>query len=680
MPRSTVDYEIREFQGLNTETNKWLLSASQFSAAENICIDSGKIKCPPVPVADDYSFDIFSGPPLNLFIKKVYVDSDIASQLGGTNFAYLVVSRYAQAYYVNPYDLTKRVIVKPIVQSSTTWGAVSEIQQHCLITGWKHLTFNNPGDNLLIKKGSDENHFVYSTDNGSSWSPDRTVSTTGTLINVTYGTESTNLIVYFLSDSISDWTTEEVEWKIVDTSDPIFSDFVSYAHNRQISYTYIDNSLVFSWCNLIMYTNGNGIASVGYKPIHGTCVRNYYNHLFVGQFSENEPVNSLHFSYDTTRNFRLAWSDLNNIHEFFPQIANEADTYLMDAEMPLYNEFVGITGLAKFNDKLYVFTNQTVYEITYVGLPLVMQIVNLERRSSCGIPNSIAETKFGVATINNQGDVIIFDGANEQRITSAISFPVENVETRDRFFDSSYQSPLPGFKDIYYNEVNSELNVIAFENVTSEVSNDIKTYTGDFIRYWFDLDEQAWNVQLLLENAEIVVGKNDSVANNLWQFPLSNIEPQLDNPYEYIILYGSSFATNIYRLKNDGVYDSNGVFNTAFFTFNINDLKQSIDYVEIKSVLLDIDVTTKNNVDCTVSVSIKGYDNTAKENYLASDEKEETIASSDELKQAIRFDNFLVYGNYFEVTVELSCTTALRNFTVNNIVLQHLYQQANVEK
>lgn len=124
---------------------------------------------------------------------------------------------------------------------------------------------------------------------------------------------------------------------------------------------------IASSSRLMVYENG-GVRSVGYRPVFGSHVALFENHLFVANYLATTPA-----SEPTT--CVSANSDLSNIDNFYSTDVNEADVFTIpQGILEGGNRRASkILGYYVKNQLLYVISTTSIWVVQYFGLPLVFK-------------------------------------------------------------------------------------------------------------------------------------------------------------------------------------------------------------------------------------------------------------------------------------------------------------------
>lgn len=219
-----------------------------------------------------------------------------------------------------------------------------------------------------------------------------------------------NATVYFQTTTgftVADtWTWTRSDW---------FTEASGGLPTNEWTYTTYNSNIYFTddYGRVMLHQNG-GVRSVGYRPVYGTHLAIFENHLVVGNYATS-PITS------TTKSNILANSDLNDFDNFFSTDVNEADTFTMpggvlDGDgMPL----AAICGLWVTQGVMYTFTTSGTWRTVYLGLPMVFSTSRFSIFGCSVIFNTPIVTKDFVYLCSSNG-IFRFDGANFVKISNAL--------------------------------------------------------------------------------------------------------------------------------------------------------------------------------------------------------------------------------------------------------------------
>lgn len=528
---------INRFRGINTSIAPDLLEQGEFVNLINMAPDGGKLK--QIPPAVSY-FGAIVDQPVKL-VASVYVSDYLKSQFVEpmfSNYAYLVIYGTHGAMVCNPgYIDSDTVDLTVIAQTGLSATSLADFLDEATtgttsryITGWRHDTLNEASgqDELKFSFGiSGSGYAVFaSMDN---WATKVTGNSSAT--SDSGGSEFTITVNGIDTDLIA-WWPGSLETGIVNEG---FAGTRSYSYKIQsatagyerfttdqvkaiaswdepCSHCYIGNELYFSWYGRVYKFNGDTVVSVGDGPVFGSCVENYYNHLFVGQCLRSWDLANIdtgpHVLFsDTDRLFSVGWSDVNAPDVFYPQQINEADIFVLEKQLPLNTNFPGVTGVGKHNDKCYLFTEQNVFEFSYVGLPLVMQSRNLYGITSCAIPNAVTSTPYGVVSIDFTGQLKLLNGGQVTEIGNQIDFRNSGYdgfkhEYALADFEKTYKiTRFPGYIYLQYDKYSNQLIMGYYTNDGNIVDEE---YDVTHYQYFLDFENNQWSLQRFHQSKVVI--------------------------------------------------------------------------------------------------------------------------------------------------------------------------------
>lgn len=174
---------------------------------------------------------------------------------------------------------------------------------------------------------------------------------------------------------------------------------------------------------ILKFRNDGFVTSVGEQKIFGKYVKVFYNHLVVGGYSQ-ATLNSggtalISPNYANSTPWQLAWSDLNALDTFKGTLINEADTFKISSKAVHDGSSNGITGMEGWKNQLFIYTADTIYSMTYVGLPNVMLIEDLHVGVGSLFQNGVVATNKGHFFIGRD-NFYYFDGVAAQAIGNKV--------------------------------------------------------------------------------------------------------------------------------------------------------------------------------------------------------------------------------------------------------------------
>lgn len=225
-----------------------------------------------------------------------------------------------------------------------------------------------------------------------------------------------NATVYFLTTSgfsIADtWS-----WTRTDCSSSSGTPSAGY---YAADWTYYKGTCYFvSRDSRIMMGNTSYAISVGYRPVWGSFISFFDDHMVVGRFSK---------TYSTVPSALVTgWSDKNDINNFIPTDTNEADQYTLPSNIKddSVNGAAQIIGVFVQGQVLYIPTNYEMYTSAALGLPIVFSFqkqIDITLSGSGGSNyyfSSCCRADSGVYLLGRQG-IFFFDGATTTQISEEL--------------------------------------------------------------------------------------------------------------------------------------------------------------------------------------------------------------------------------------------------------------------
>lgn len=227
-------------------------------------------------------------------------------------------------------------------------------------------------------------------------------------------------------------------WTALDTFEweykPWPIDVNKYHHPRV---TYRDDVYIGGPSNKIMryretVADEPFITQVGYRPVYGKYPKIFSNHLVIGQFTQGSGATLDDSSSNRAVRFTVGWSDLDDPDNFFSTDINEADTYVLPYAGGADLAWLGMTGMEQYGEYLYIYTPTQIFVMMYLGLPLVMRIVNVTDMVGNIAQNGLVSTPYGHFFIG-RNDFFFFNPT--EGLPQAIGAPI-----RDAFFEDTYMS------------------------------------------------------------------------------------------------------------------------------------------------------------------------------------------------------------------------------------------------
>lgn len=244
------------------------------------------------------------------------------------------------------------------------------------------------------------------------------------------------------------WTWTRSDWFFEAAGTEVFYDWSYTTYNRNIYFCDGFN-------RLMVYENG-GVRSIGYRPVYGSHVVMFENHLVVGNYSLTT------FTAFTGDSNVVGSSDLNNFDYFFPTDTNEADTYPLPGSVLDGDWFpsASICGLWVYQDFVYIFTTLAVYRTPYFGLPTPFSI---KKVANIGTLRGFAQpvtTSAGVYLVTTSGIVYYQGGIDGVRVSNQLDGIGEYYTATNRNAYTFYNSLYWGGYDSYRREVYFSIGII----------------------------------------------------------------------------------------------------------------------------------------------------------------------------------------------------------------------------
>ncbi len=307
-----------------------------------------------------------------------------------TNFQ---AGRYAARSGITQIQVIKQTVVP----------AGETIYTGCLLVVNDYTALGMALNGTLVVTMASATTFNYTLNGGAPVGP-LAVSTTGVSI------EAGDATLYFLANAgyagTESWTWRRSDW-FDETSGPaLLYDWPYTINNSQVYFADYSG-------RIMLYENG-GVRSVGYRPVYGTHVSIFEDHLYVANYSTS-------IFTSTTFTAVMGNSDLGDFDDFIQTDVNEADTFMIPAGvLPSGARPINkICGLYKRNTVLYIVTTSAIWSNQYVGLPNVNDYNFLFAFPGSSTVSRPIETEAGVYFISTTG-VSFFDGTQLTEITDDI--------------------------------------------------------------------------------------------------------------------------------------------------------------------------------------------------------------------------------------------------------------------
>lgn len=336
------------------------------------------------PLVSKYNLTLLSGESGATRIH--YMD---IVQAPGPTIEYLVVNE-SNARYVLPSNLSGSQTLVPCVLQTAVPNNTT-VNGYAVLSGINTTDFAAATDSITIKIVSGT-QFQWKRNAGA-------FSASITITSPSMGFGANGLVVNFFT--LTGFTVND-QWVWTRSA------LLPYSGSEVTTANFKYNPAVFQ---TDLYLGGIGrnimrvrsglITSVGYNRIYGKYVDVFANHLIVAHFAQGtyDAVTGVKDNYDASVTpYTISWSDLNNPDDHVPLEPNansEADQYILPYST--YPDAVnyGITGVAQLYGTEYVYLPDAIYQMQYVGLPAVMQILPRFQGTGCFYPNSLVLAKRG---------------------------------------------------------------------------------------------------------------------------------------------------------------------------------------------------------------------------------------------------------------------------------------------
>lgn len=260
------------------------------------------------------------------------------------------------------------------------------------------------GNTIDVEIHTDNTHFRWRK-NGGAYSADIVIAgTTGQTL------DGGSFTIYWLASSgfvVGDlWQWQRTDYAQDSAGTTWIKSLSSYSIGEAI--IFVDPS-----GRVMKYENG-GVRSVGYRPVYGSSVVIYANHLFVGSYSTVLTGHNTDFA---------ACSDLNNLDNFYSTDLNEADVFTLNSEQILGHVDIGggVWHLSIIRNVLYAYNASIIWSTTYQGLPVPFNFV-------VTLVNTFYPEFQGSAIHNGSGEYLVltngiayFDGSSLRYVDAKIA-------------------------------------------------------------------------------------------------------------------------------------------------------------------------------------------------------------------------------------------------------------------
>jgi hypothetical protein len=251
-----------------------------------------------------------------------------------------------------------------------------------------------------------------------------------------------NQLIFFLTDSslyLYSSLTNTITLIQAGFNPPAgFSRWAVYSHSTGLYFTNLYNDI--KWFDLTtvwdLVSHGEltqvpPLTPGTYGPHYqGKYIENFYNHLVVANLSDGISL------YPN----RVAFSDVLNFPNFAPTVTNEADYY--DLETPATTDLgLGVTGLKRLGDLCIIYTEDSIYNMAYVGFNNgVMQLQQQIDSLGCTYPYSLVALNR-LHYFIGLDDFWTYDGVSVQSIGDDIrDYFFNDVSSNLQFSQRTYGS------------------------------------------------------------------------------------------------------------------------------------------------------------------------------------------------------------------------------------------------
>lgn len=271
----------------------------------------------------------------------------------------------------------------------------------------------------------------------------------------------------------------------------LFDNFVAATEWRfQHNSSFVATGTAPSWARWVSYPWGDTTYMVRYGQAYAR-QNGVYRPLF-GSALTTEGFNQAYHVVVYERHLMvtnasgLSWSGLDDFQDMVPTFFNEADQFPILSRRSADAQTATMTGLALLGRFAYAYTKDTIYRVTYVGLPRVMQVE--------GTPSTVGSFyPYGVVAAGNRHYFISeenfyeFDGNQ----SVAIGDPIIKTFLEELTTDRVQQNLLWGYYDVRASTV-----VWHFPSKTGSGTIDRALY--------FDTKSRAWSIRSIPDVHDVV--------------------------------------------------------------------------------------------------------------------------------------------------------------------------------
>lgn len=346
--------------------------------------------------------------------------STSAVRMYTSNGAFSTPITYATDYvFIQPSATTQQL---QVFYQSAVPAAVT-INTHCLIV-INNVTSLGLTLGLTLDVVIDGGTTFKWRKNGGAYTTLVPITTAG--VNI----DSNNVTVYFLT--ATGFTVNDTwSWQRTDYS----NDNTAFTESKPMRYLHYKNrTFVLNMSNRLMTIRQDSrtspvtyVISTGYRPIFGTNIQVFYDHLFVFGYMSSQGGNNYRNAYRMVAN-----SDVSDIENFWATDVNEADlTQLWTARTSSYTGY--IFGSSVFGPWLVVYTTDGIFRTSYLGLPTVFSFEYL-----CDFKTQIGQPEYqtgcvvratNVDYILAGSEIWTFDGASLTNLGYTLAADFSGVDS-----------------------------------------------------------------------------------------------------------------------------------------------------------------------------------------------------------------------------------------------------------
>lgn len=312
-------------------------------------------------------------------------------------------------------------IGQPIYQGVAT-GPTSKLMAFGDYTGTDTL--------VAVVKVLSATSFAYSLDNGITYGPETTITRDGLSIGL-------GLQVQFYATE--GFTTNDT-WRF--SVAQAFSDSRADTYDKWAVKQYNDGFFFINIQNSLRYVEGGTvrrfIASDETNPPKAVHMEIFHGHVVLG--------NVIADGFLSPR--RVMWTDIHDFSQFTPDPTNEADFYDITIDEELQEQVFGVTGVKKLGINCYVYGPKSIYRMTYIGLPKVMQLLEIVS----GVGNCFPYSLIGYNQIHafiSDENFYVFEGD----MPKAVGDPIKDYFFETLTLDVNFRYRTWAFHHRTFNEI-----------------------------------------------------------------------------------------------------------------------------------------------------------------------------------------------------------------------------------